>query len=195
MAFLGDLYKQVPQAFGIPNLVANTFYDLKNEAGDITETFHILSYWIAEISYFESQRPDNPVVAVILTDRWQKGIFLVPDPGNPPIEKKDLVKPVDLSNWIDPVAAALRHVDLFFVERLGLISEWGYNYNFKFGTTNCFGEFHISSPVDSPSLEELWNALLTTVYHLVNLYDNDDMRTFVSDTPGSRYLKSVKPKS
>jgi hypothetical protein len=59
--------------------------------------------------------------------------------------------------------------------------EAGYDVDLIFGTSVTLGTFHLLGPSFSASSNiafhaSLWKSLLTTIYHLVDAYDNDEMR-------------------
>ncbi len=177
-----DLYKKVYEVFDMGWLDPYRWYKIKNEAGEVIESVNVENYWMASVSH---EFLDAPVaVAVVKTNKWQKGLLLFTSLKEFIAEEyggKKLNPPILLENWIDPVAQATQSVNIFpNCQRGGL--GIGYRVNIKFHTPTSYGEFNFDGPVYNPataSHDALWRALLSTIYHFVDLYDDGEMHDFV----------------
>jgi hypothetical protein len=200
--FLGQLHQKIQEVFGFSGyaLVAGNWYPIKNDAGTEIGNFQLWSYWIAEIRGFETLVDglrmrliehhgslEGLNVAVLNTSNGLRGILLIPPIREP--RDRDYggpypLYPLELTNWEDPVAAALKSVKVFPDNPPNGIflppgsNSYGFNLEFGIGDV-CYGEFHCEGPMGDNSFNLLFQALLSVTRHFLDLYDDDEMREFI----------------
>ena len=190
----GTLPQKIAPLFGIEQGVLDTadWVIVENEWGQV-EKCRIWSYWIAQIHYFEFfTRFISPVehkgafealtITIVHTAKGKKGLLLIPpiqEPLNREIGGQKPMKPLDLGNWDDPVAKMLQSINLFPEKNRARHGTTSYEFTLKIRTGNTLDvESHMIGP-GADDGDKLLEAILKTVWHLVDIYDDDEMREFI----------------
>jgi hypothetical protein len=141
----------------------------------------ILYFWCAEINYFSNS--ENIIVSLVKAKEWCKGALLISsifeDDSLSTFPASTTFEAVELNAWTDKVADALHSINLLYTEDAVHYGSGVYSYSIVTATRKVNASFSYYGMSNNPQLEKLWDALLTTTYHLVTVYEDDDLRKFI----------------
>jgi hypothetical protein len=186
--FSGDIHHYLPAAWGLKKQITVGGHDFYDDQGVLIEQAGIYSYWIAEVRYFQPNLSrDEVVVAVLRTSKWRKGVLIIPHqeayfaPLNVTIlTKPHTIKPVDLTQWEDPVAQALQALSIFVEEDFDTrIQHRQYSLDLAFATFRSYGHFHLRQGRPTPGFENLWLAVYKTIQHLAEFAQDAEVQRYV----------------
>jgi hypothetical protein len=190
-----EIAAKMASAFGFQYFIT-TIPSLATQDKPINEQDKILSLWRARVSYFHSPM----YIAVARSDTWHRGAIVIPRSSSWTKEADieymgpDPLHAVDLEDWEDPVEAALHTIDLYDTEGHSGVGLGSYRYDLFIETMDSSGSISVSGGINrSPTLKNLWLSLLLAIYHLVELYDDDEMREFVNYKPKWIYFRPDTP--
>jgi hypothetical protein len=183
-------YVLVPEILGYKRGIFVPNNDkIPNDNGEL-ETVRRIYYWLAEIRGIQWDRiavADVLVVSIVKTDKWTKGVMVMSSVQNPPKSTEDIHLPehltgknpkrsVTIENWQDPVAKHMEAINIFPYKSGRPL----YSLTMRYGTEVMNGQFTIDlEPAYSEWVIKLWQALLETIIHLADLYDDDEVKEYV----------------
>jgi hypothetical protein len=127
---------------------------------------------------------EDMVFGVVNTSKWRKGIIVLPSQ----IPKETLsaysqdmpsspLPTANLDDWQDPVAKALKGVNLFHEQSMVSFDGYGgYEYDFSFATTGYRGSLYVAGRIRYGNLQNVWWALVESVKYFANFYENETIR-------------------
>lgn len=170
--FLGKLHNQIPSRFGFSSIITGLKKNNKNQE-------KITSFWIAEVRsfHYRSQAGDYPVIAVVETNKWRRGIVLIPD-----FEERNNLSPIDIGLENDHVIKQLRKINLFPLVPFGIeLGGTERKYGIKYGTPFNSGYIDVTTTVDkTKELRDLHDAIIDTAILMTNLYEDKLLSEYIS---------------
>jgi hypothetical protein len=195
-----DLRKKLEQVLGFQYFGAGSKSVIDSE-GNVVDHLRVLTIWCVTIDF----RNVTLVVGVIESTKWRRAIVLrvfdsyttdEKDDGwtvNPPEYKGE--RYIELAqDWEDPVVEALHSVDLMHRNKGVFTGSACYSYNLFVDTGTTTTEFNCNFNLN-PSLQNLWKALWETTEYFVELYDDDELREFISGNGKVRNYTVYKKES
>jgi hypothetical protein len=184
---LGQLHPYVSKAFGIKSMIPMWNAPELNEIGEVINEVKIMSFWMAEVKYFQPRLPhDELVISSLLTSKWRKSILLIPKDAFTHISlerEPKMMPPVDISSWRDPdpVALALQNLNLY-PERDTVMRSGTYMYDVgvHFATNVSFGTFRIGrGPVGNERIDNVWVAIYEVIRHVASIYNDVEINRYI----------------
>jgi hypothetical protein len=159
-------------------------HQVRDRAGQEVDRIRVGAFWCAEIAYFDPKQ--KFYVSVIHFDKGVKGVVLIP-PNSASDEREFAGRPLphslDLSGWDDPVVSSLQAINIMYFDYMMTVGGGFTMTHMRIGSDTCKAEFSFIGRSANESLRNLWKSLLFTTYHLVDLYDDEDMHKFINQQP------------
>jgi hypothetical protein len=181
--FNDDMPLKIAHTFGL-----NSFYCgvqvIQDSDGHILDEIVIDAYWFAQMEYFDPRR--KFYIAVVHHTKGIRGNLLIPPISSS--DEREFVGPsrpnsIDLSGWEDPVVSALQTVNMAYFDGMTSLRSDGLHCSLRVGTDSSEAILSFYGPSRNKSLKEVWHSILHATYHLVDLYDDEDMHKFIDQNP------------
>jgi hypothetical protein len=184
------LHKQIPAVFGLKSIdILTTRQTIRDAEGNAIEDIFLEAYWIAELGKVYARRKNSSesfeycTVAMVKTDKWRKGAVLVPSFRD--METKvggpSPLYPIDISDKHDNVLECSNTLGLYPENDINLhLDGLHIPYIFQFETIHTSGSFSVRDVSNkTPTLINLYKAIIELTKYMVDVYDNDEIREFM----------------
>lgn len=157
----------------------------RDDDGKVIDEFRPSHFWVVEIMDSSVNDYWQYTMAAIHTDKWHKGLLLIPNRVSP--DSKEFAGPMPLTPVAiekDFVMSALHCVDLTPAndKGYGVLDGMGYSFQFFINATNTYSFFNVHMADNGllPHYDRIRDAIVQMTYHLVEKYDDADIREHIS---------------
>ena len=148
----------------------------RNRNSDRTSQLCVEYGWAAKLISFRGS--DDLLVSVVKSDKWIKGILVISKSDRSfEVPNYDAL---NLQDWTDPVFSTLSSIDIISHGAMTSVGQF-FNVHLSVETqsTSCHFSFGGHVVLNNQSVSSAVTALMTTVFHLVDLYDKEEFHDFV----------------
>jgi hypothetical protein len=167
------------------NIGWNTMPQSFDYGGNPVESLYIYHLWYAQIRYYHSSKFDPLILAVVQTNRWKKGLLLIP-PILEPFDREhggpENLQPVDIEDEHDRVSKNLESLNLVYRKQVSVLDGAYCHFRLSVATSLLYTTIDVTDCGDhikDPSHRRLWLALKDLVNHMRRLYRHPEITKYV----------------